>query len=66
MKIKYSMIFKDFEIFPRSNGFIMPGSHIRVYCSRTRQNAAKSFTDTKNISGFSGILARTGAVCRNV
>ena len=44
----------------------MPGSHIPVCCSRTLQNATKSFTDTKNISGFSGILALTGAIYRNV
>ena len=31
--------------------------YIAPVCSCMRQNAAKSFTDTKNISGFSGILA---------
>ena len=45
---------------------LMPGSHSPVYCSRMYQNAAES-TNILGISErFSGILAHTGAIYRNV
>ena len=57
-------------ILPEKNIMIiltlMLGSHIPVYCSRKRQNAAES-TDILGIGErFSGILARVGAIYQNV